>query len=488
MSAARIGLPCSSTSARPARHGVRRSCSLEAGAERDDRASPPRPSARRPRAPAAPASSRRRVMPSTPSRGLLGDLLEPPRGRSSRGRCSTFVSCGTSQRAGERPARARAARARTPSARPSSCVLGSSDEQRDEAERRERGISAAAARDQSLAPTRARRSRRSDGSSLVGLLGSGGAQRLRLRHTREHHDRLPDRGSCARRSLVVGLLAAASARLGVRSPSSRAISSSAAAASSHATMPSGIGPIRPMPQPPRSSGCWMLLDVARDRVHLRCRRARLRRSAASRTGRSGSPRRSASAWPGSATARPRRSRSRPAPGSCGSRRSRARTAAALPRAIRGRAGRSGSRARRTTPRRRSAPGSVPAGTPGACAAAARCGTGSGIRPVSQVEVGRQRADAVQARRAAADALRVEAVAGGAGGLEQRVPLRHQRPDGTAAASRARVAALGVPAGGEVSQRERTAHERHDRHQPAPHAATLRQPRRGRSPGSSPSAA
>ena len=36
----------------------------------------------------------------------------------------------------------------------------------------------------------------------------------------------------------------------VRSPSRRAISSSAAAASSHATMPSGIGPMRPRPQPP----------------------------------------------------------------------------------------------------------------------------------------------------------------------------------------------------------------------------------------------
>ena len=60
-------------------------------------------------------------------------------------------------------------------------------------------------------------------------------------------------------------------------------------------------------------------------------------------------------------------------------------------------GRWGSRARRRTRRRRSAPGSSPGRTPGASRIGCARGDGSGIRPVSQVEVGRQRADAVQAR-------------------------------------------------------------------------------------------
>ena len=89
-------------------------------------------------------------------------------------------------------------------------------------------------------------------------------------------------------------------RAGVRSPSSRAITSSAAIASSHATIPSGIGPIRPMPQPPRSSGVWCSGCSGRSSrcPLLRSRRAR---TAASRTGRSGSPRRSGAAWRRSAT-------------------------------------------------------------------------------------------------------------------------------------------------------------------------------------------
>src|SRR4029453_8739664 len=61
----------------------------------------------------------------------------------------------------------------------------------------------------------------------------------------------PPRGSPAREQLR-----RASHQRSIRSPITRATSSSAPPASSHATIPSGIGPMLPRPQPPRPSGCW----------------------------------------------------------------------------------------------------------------------------------------------------------------------------------------------------------------------------------------
>ena len=80
----------------PARHGVSLELLLQTRAERDHGYHHRR---RQPgaRDPAAPASSRRRVMPSRPS-AACSMTSRRRLGRPGRGRSSTFVSWGTSQR------------------------------------------------------------------------------------------------------------------------------------------------------------------------------------------------------------------------------------------------------------------------------------------------------------------------------------------------------------------------------------------------------
>ena len=188
------------------------------------------------------------------------------------------------------------------------------------------------------------------------------------------------------------------------------------------------------------------------------RRARLGRTAASRTGRSGSPLRSGVgvACVSAGTIAPVTIAAL-RPGSCGSRRSPARTAAGLPRA----SPRAGMHGRDRGPAegrdvgdQRADPG-LRESRPSCAAAAARSRAAACAR-----SPGRSRRPARRRRAGSARGRgcpRGDAVAGGAGGLEQGVALGRERGDRVAPAPRRAAAACG-PAGGEVHQRQ-AAHAR-----------------------------
>ena len=182
-----------------------------------------------PATPAAAPSARRREIPSPPRRSSLGQRLvvlglaaSCAGGPRRRARWATTRLAGEHQR--RRPGRPRPA----PSVAPSSWVSAGAT---------------------TMSTANAPRS---------GQARAGHEQRGRLARTSSAARGLARPLARARRTRRLG------SAHGARSPiSARDARAATAMASNHATMPSGIGPMLPMPQPPRSSGWRVDCDVAR---------------------------------------------------------------------------------------------------------------------------------------------------------------------------------------------------------------------------------
>ena len=214
------------------------------------RRQPRRPRTRR----AAPASShRRRVMPSTPSAACSMTSRAASRESASRGRCSTFVSCqGTSQRPASTSAQASKASAAASSADPATAYSGRAQEQGDERRAPRRAPAAAQPRPRRLRPC---------GCACVpaqtGPPRAAGRVRAAAPVRHSTNIAIAFQARLMRCSLAAVDVQGCSF---VRSPEQPGDQQQGGGGQqpTATTFPSGIGPIRPMPQPPGLSGCWML--------------------------------------------------------------------------------------------------------------------------------------------------------------------------------------------------------------------------------------